>query len=71
MYNVVLGQVFLLICIFPLFIIIQSMLSFAIDQLCGILVTDSSNFEYLKHTHQWDKGSLVAVQLEYKKTVDL
>ena len=70
-YKVVLGQVFLLICIFPLFIIIQSMLSFTIDQICGILVTDSSKVEYLKHTHQWDKGSVVAVRLGYKELVDL
>jgi hypothetical protein len=48
-YKVVLEQVFLLICSFSLFIIIQSMLSVTIDQLCGILVIDS-NTEYPKHT---------------------
>jgi hypothetical protein len=56
-YKVVLGQALFSICSFPLFIIIHSVFSFTVDQLCGILVIDS-NTEYLKHTHQGDRRGL-------------
>jgi hypothetical protein len=49
--KVVSGHIFLLMCSFPVFIIIQSLLPYTFDQLCRILVTDSDT-EYPKHTHR-------------------